>query len=134
MQYKKVFDSKATEASSLRSKPKSGVKQDRRDGLVYLYTDKIEMIVNVGLVTGRPILLRGPSGSGKSSLARNVALRLGRRYYEEVITSKTQHTDLQWRFDLLRRFHDASTAQSLKMDADYLEPRALWWAFNPESA
>jgi len=106
---------------------------DRRDGLIYVYTDEIELTINVALATGRPILLRGPSGSGKSSLARNVALRLKRRYYEEVITSKSQHTDLQWRFDLLRRFRDAQT-KTMQSDADYTEPRALWWAFDQESA
>src|SRR5262249_22889886 len=40
---------------------------------------------------------------------------------------------LLWDFDLLRRFRDAQ-AKELKRDADYLTPRALWWAFNPESA
>lgn len=134
MQYKKIFDRNATDAILQRPVSKAATNRgDRRDGLVYLYTDEIEMTVNVGLVTGRPILLRGPSGSGKSSLARNVALRLGRRYYEEVITSKTQYTDLLWRFDLLRRFRDAGV-NKLKQDADYLEPRAFWWAFNPKSA
>jgi MoxR-like ATPase len=106
---------------------------DRRDGLVYVYTDEIELTVNIALATGRPVLLRGPSGSGKSTLARNVALRLERRYYEEVITSKSQHTDLQWHFDLLRRFRDAQT-NHLKADANYIEPRGLWWAFDPTGA
>jgi MoxR-like ATPase len=134
MQYTKLFDvqkSAAMLAQSL-SQMKSTI-GDRRDGLVYVYTDEIELTINVALAIGRPILLRGPSGVGKSSLARNVALRLGRRYYELVITSKTQHTDLLWHFDLLKRFRDAQTAQ-LKPDADYIEPRALWWAFDPSSA
>ena len=135
---KQRFDIKGTQPALDKLIAKSASKSassvaDRRDGLVYVYTDDIELTVNVALATGRPILLRGPSGSGKSSLAQNVALRLGRRYYEEVITSKSQHTDLQWHFDLLRRFRDAHVG-SLDPDADYIEPRALWWAFNPDSA
>ena len=134
MKYTKIFDVKGTEAKLRKSLADYQWKPgDRRDGLVYLYTDEIELTVNVGLATGRPILLRGRSGAGKSSLARNVALRLGRRYYEEVITSKTQHSDLFWRFDLLRRFRDAGV-DCLKLDAEYIEPRAFWWAFNPELA
>lgn len=134
LEYTKIFDREATDARLRNSIVKQRVRLgDRRDGLVYLYTDDIELTVNVGLATGRPILLRGPSGSGKSSLARNVALRMGRRYYEEVITSKTQYTDLLWRFDLLRRFRDAG-ANTLKPDAEYIEPRAFWWAFDPELA
>jgi MoxR-like ATPase len=134
VKYTKIFDVKGTEAKLRKSLADLQWKPgDRRDGLVYLYTDEIELTVNVGLATGRPILLRGRSGAGKSSLARNVALRLGRRYYEEVITSKTQHSDLFWRFDLLRRFRDAGV-DCLKLDAEYIEPRAFWWAFNPELA
>src|SRR5215471_3736570 len=135
VKYTKLFDIKKTlpalNAYLSEKKPKKG---DRRDGLVYLYTPAIELAVNVALATARPILLRGPSGSGKSSLAKNVALRLKRRYYEEVITSRTQHSDLLWHFDLLRRFHDSQIENGLKQDADYLEPRSLWWAFDPDSA
>jgi MoxR-like ATPase len=134
VQYNKLFDQKATNAKLKKQLAKLPARLgDRRDGLVYLYTDEIELTVNVGLATGRPILLRGPSGSGKSSLAKNVALRLGRRYYEEVITSKTQYTDLLWHFDLLRRFRDAG-ANQLKRDSEYIEPRAFWWAFDPDLA
>jgi MoxR-like ATPase len=135
MEYdKQRFDITKTQSviDKLVARSGTGV-ADRRDGLVYVYTDEIELTVNIALATGRPVLLRGPSGSGKSSLARNVALRLGRRYYEEVITSKSQHTDLQWHFDLLRRFRDAQT-DHLDSDADYVEPRGLWWAFDPVSA
>jgi MoxR-like ATPase len=134
MEYRKTFNLKATEANLKQHQTATRKsKGDRRDGEIYLYNEEIELTVNVALATGRPVLLRGPSGSGKSSLAKNVALRLGRRYYEEVITSKTQHTDLQWRFDLLRRFRDASV-NKLKEDAYYIEPRAFWWAFDRDSA
>src|ERR1041384_1697272 len=105
---KKRFDIAKTQPALDRLIAESGPRRaDRRDGLIYVYTDEIELTVNVALATGRPVLLRGPSGSGKSSLAKNVALRLQRRYYEEVISSRSQHTDLQWHFDLLRRFRDA---------------------------
>jgi MoxR-like ATPase len=101
--------------------------------LVYVYTPEIVLAVNVALATGRPLLIRGPSGSGKSSLARNVALCMNWQYYEEVITSRTQARDLQWRFDTLRRLNDA-TINQLKEPAFYVEPGILWWAFDPTSA
>ena len=142
MSYRKLFNVTATEQVLKRFLDAPGAVRhsggDRRDGFVYDYhTDDIELRVNVALATTRPLLLRGPSGSGKSSLARNVAIRLGRRYYEQVVTSSTQHTDLLWSFDALRRFHDAQQGKdgnSLKEEENYLEPRALWWAFDPESA
>src|SRR5262249_2035664 len=97
MSYTKTFSVADTEAKVEAARGKQSFKPgDRRDGFVYVYSDDIELTINVGLATGRPILLRGPSGSGKSSLAKNVAIRLGRRYYESIITSRTQHTDVQW--------------------------------------
>lgn len=116
---------------------------DRRDGKVYRYTDDIVLAVNVALATGRPLLVRGPSGSGKSSLAYNVARVLRRPYYEFVITSRTQAQDLQWRFDAVRRLGDAQAWRSADGDAPatpwhsyypYIEPGVLWWVFDPDSA
>jgi MoxR-like ATPase len=139
--YKKPFDLTKTRTAlgryaRDRSQTLDGTLGDRRDGLVYVYTPEIELTVNIALATGRPILLRGPSGAGKSSLAKNVAIRLGRRYYEAVISSATKHTDLLWRFDLLRRFRDAQDVKgtSLKADVNYVQPGPLWWAFDRESA
>jgi MoxR-like ATPase len=135
VKYTKTFDVEKTKVPASLAATRTA-HADRSDGAVYLYTPEIELTVNVALATGRPVLLRGPSGSGKSSLARNVALRMGWRFYEEVITSNTQHTDLLYRYDLLRRFRDANDQQGagLRHDAQYLEPRALWWAFDRDSA
>ncbi|MEZ5609808.1 MAG: ATP-binding protein [Rhodocyclaceae bacterium] len=60
---------------------------DRRDGFLYIYDPHLQMAVEVALATGRPLLLRGEPGSGKSSLAAFIARNLGYRYYETVITS-----------------------------------------------
>lgn len=110
------------------------VSPDRRDGAVYVYHDNdIELAVNAALVTKRPLLVSGPSGCGKSSLALNVALILGRRYYEYVVTSSSEATDLMHRFDAVRRLNDA-TAGTIKKNQAYVEPGPLWWALDPVSA
>jgi len=129
LSYKKIFDPGEAQVFG----GAEGAAGDRRDGLVYVYDQEIVLAVNVALATSRPLLVRGPSGSGKSSLARNVARFLGWRYYEEVISSRTQARDLLWRFDTLRRLNDAQ-AQRLKKEVYYVEPGVLWWAFHPESA
>src|SRR5215467_2011479 len=103
MDYKKTFDPEL----AMRRAPAvdgEGRLADRRDGAVYVYHDeRVTLAVNVALATGRPLLLLGRSGTGKSSLARNVALRLGFRFYEAVVTSRTHARDLLWGVDLLRR-------------------------------
>jgi MoxR-like ATPase len=107
---------------------------DRRDGAVYVYhDDDIALAVNTALVTGRPLLISGPSGCGKSSLALNVALALGRRYYEYVVTSNSEARDLLYQFDAVGRLNDASANKSRKVQA-YIQPGPLWWALDASSA
>jgi MoxR-like ATPase len=134
MEYTKQFDPyRPNDEIDRQRRDQSTAAGDRRDGLVYVYSEEIVLAVNVALATHRPLLVRGPSGSGKSSLARNVALHLGWRYYEDVVSSATQARDLLWRFDSLRRFGDAQVNR-LKPNDAYIEPGVLWWAFDPESA
>jgi MoxR-like ATPase len=110
---------------------------DRRDGLIYDYDEPLKLAVEVALATGRPLLLRGEPGSGKSSLAAYVARNLGWRYYEHVVTAATRAEDLLWRFDAVRRLSDAQVRKEGDpplVDHDYVEPGVLWWVFDRESA
>lgn len=110
---------------------------DRGDGRVYVMSERVDEAVRVALATGRPLLLRGRPGSGKSSLAPFVARSRGWRYYEHVVTYRTQPRDLLWNYDSVRRLGDAQAqrepARALD-DAAYIQPGALWWALAPESA
>ncbi len=110
---------------------------DRRDGRVYRASDAVRMAIKLAVVTRRPLLLRGDPGSGKSSLAAYVARNLGWRYYEHVVTSRTQARDLLWTYDTVRRFADAASAARTGQELynfDYVEPGVLWWVMNPASA
>jgi len=107
---------------------------DRRDGGVYVYDDAIILAVRVALATGRPLLVRGPSGCGKSSLSRHAARVLRWRYYERVITSRTQAQELLWEVDHLRRLQDAQAGKLRGGLERYIRPGVLWWAFARRSA
>jgi MoxR-like ATPase len=129
MNYKKRFDLEAPAAPVAAAAPRTA--GDRRDGAIYVYRPEIVLSVNVALATGRPLLLRGPSGSGKSSLARHVSRVLAWRFYEEVVTSRTQARDLLWKFDTLRRLNDSQIPnRDVRPDSAYVEPGVLWWAFD----
>ena len=121
--YNKIFD------PQLNDEPAGQVK--------YVYDDNIVLAVNVALVTGRPILVRGPSGTGKSSLARAVAESLHWDFESEVITSEHTAQDLKWKVDNIGRL---AKAQAGEKDPDqlalrrFIVPGPLWWAFERRSA
>jgi len=108
-------------------------RRDHRDGAVYVWNPDLELAVNIALATGRPLLVRGPSGTGKSSLAASLARAQGWRYYEEVVSSTTEARHFLWKFETLKRLSDAH-AGGAKEPIHYVEPGALWWAFDAKSA
>jgi MoxR-like ATPase len=126
------FDPQAYRLEPESSVPKPG--QDIRDGSIYVYEEPINLAVRVALATGRPLLLLGPPGSGKSSLAAYAARCMNWNYFEQVVTSRTRAQDLQWTFDAVRRLRDAQAKELHPGLEPYIEPRVLWWAFDPPSA
>jgi MoxR-like ATPase len=110
---------------------------DQRNGAVYVLNDDIVLALKVAVITGRPLLLMGDPGAGKSSLAAYVARNLQWRYFEHVVTGRTEATDMLWTFDAVRKLADASRPDSRAADLhdeDYVEPGVLWWALDPASA
>jgi MoxR-like ATPase len=124
MKYKKLFDWKALELE--RGVPSGGV--------AYVYDEPLELAVNVALASGRPLLLSGEPGSGKSTLAADVAWKLNRRFYTDVITSRTQAQDLLWSFDAVGRLARANTKQDVSAIEQFVQPGVLWRAFQPKTA
>lgn len=110
---------------------------DPRDGEVYILPsdDPLWLAVRIAKITGRPLLLRGDPGTGKSSLAAKVAKDEIWRYYEHNVTARTEVTDLLWTFDAVRKLAKASNIDTTPLDDhEFVEPGALWWAFNRDQA
>lgn len=106
---------------------------DRRDGAIYHLHPRMRLAIDLAIATGRPLLVRGEPGSGKSSLAHYVARNLDARRLEEVVTATTRVEDFLWRFDVVQRLADAQIPrQSGLNDADYVRPGVLWKAFDPD--
>ena len=98
--------------------------------------DSIEA-VNAALAAGRPLLLRGEPGSGKSQLARAVASVLNWPFLSRVVNGRFEPEDLLYRFDAVARLSEAQmgkkTGEELKAE-NFLLPEALWWALSSDSA
>jgi len=102
---------------------------------VYIYDEPLMLAINVALAAGRPLLLAGEPGSGKTTLARNVALVLGWANYRYTVSSRSQASELLWEVDNLRRLNDAYDRKRRLWDEDrYVEPGMLWWTLAPGSA
>jgi MoxR-like ATPase len=107
---------------------------DSRLGEVYLEDSDLQLVAEIAIVAGRPLLLRGESGSGKSSFAPFIARNLNWKYYEFNVTGRTEAKELLWRFDALRRLRDAQAAKNVLETNSYITPGVLWWAFDNEDA
>ena len=103
----------------------------------YVFSEDIAIAVDVALATGRPLLVSGNPGSGKSRLADAVAAVQGWSLLTKTMTSRTRLESLTVEVDQLRRLNDAQArgeGSGMKPDAYYLNPGLFWWAFRPESA
>jgi MoxR-like ATPase len=107
---------------------------DRAPPQAFLFDDNLVLAVNVALATSRPLLLRGPSGVGKSSVARAVAWHENWSYVQITVTSRTLARDFLYQLDDLKRLQDAYAQRPLDDMLRYLVPGPLFWAFDPNYA
>lgn len=113
---------------------------------VHVFDERSAQAVRAALASGRPLLVRGEPGTGKSQLARAAAKVLGRKFLSHVINAHTEIQDLWYRFDAVSRLGQAQVlsvvcqceqetdrqqqvVEQLRPDK-YLSPGILWWAFD----
>jgi MoxR-like ATPase len=107
---------------------------------VHVFDEQQRLALHAAEATGRPLLVRGEPGTGKSQLAHAAAVAAQRRFISFVVDSRTEPSDLMWRYDAVARLADAQMAgldhgRTRALEAtNYLRPGPLWWAFNPSSA
>jgi MoxR-like ATPase len=74
---------------------------------VYVSSPELEEVVNLAIVLGRPLLLQGDPGCGKTRLAYEVAYALGLPLEEAYIKSTSRAQDLLYTYDAVSRLYDA---------------------------
>ncbi len=73
----------------------------------YVAADELLQSVNVALAIGRPLLLKGEPGTGKTLLASSVTQALQRRLFRWNIKSTTKAIDGLYFYDTVQRLNDA---------------------------
>jgi MoxR-like ATPase len=103
--------------------------------------------IRAAIAAGRPLLLRGEPGIGKSQLARAAAAYLRVPFLAKVIDERTECDDLLCYYDAVARVAAAQVCglaadentpkiawKDLMNEENFLRPGVLWWAINWETA
>jgi len=97
---------------------------------VHVFKERTVAALQAAEATGRPLLVRGLPGVGKSETARAAAAFAGRPLLPLVIDGRTEPEDLKWRLDALRRLSDAQGKEGVRNELAYVRPELLWWAYD----
>jgi MoxR-like ATPase len=77
----------------------------------YIASPELIQAVNLAIYVGRPLLLEGEAGCGKTRLARALAYELGLPYYPWYVRSTSKARDGLYSYDAILRLHDVQARQ-----------------------
>jgi MoxR-like ATPase len=96
----------------------------------YVATDDLTMAVNAAVTLSRPLLIKGEPGTGKTQLAEEIALSLGKPLYEWHIKSTTKAQQGLYEYDAVSRLRDSQLGEARVHDiGNYIIKGRLWEAF-----
>ncbi len=99
----------------------------------YVATDELMTAVDAAVALGRPLLVKGEPGTGKTMLAEEVAGALSRPFIEWHIKSTTKAKQGLYEYDAVARLRDSQLGDERVHDiANYIQPGKLWEAFDSE--
>ena len=96
----------------------------------YVVTDDLMMAVNAAITLGRPLLVKGEPGTGKTMLAEEIARSLGRPLIQWHIKSTTKAARGLYEYDAVARLRDSQLGDDRVHDIhNYILKGKLWEAF-----
>jgi MoxR-like ATPase len=99
----------------------------------YVATEDLMMAVNAAVVLGRPLLVKGEPGTGKTQLAEEVARALQRPLYRWHIKSTTKAQQGLYEYDAVSRLRDSQLGDAKVHDiGNYIVKGRLWEAFESD--
>ena len=99
----------------------------------YVTTDDLMMAVNAAITVGRPLLVKGEPGTGKTRLAEEVAAALDRPLIAWHIKSTSKAQQGLYEYDAVARLRDSQLGDARVHDiANYIVKGKLWEAFESD--
>jgi MoxR-like ATPase len=101
----------------------------------YVATDDLKVAVNAAVTLGRPLLIKGEPGTGKTILAEEVAKALGRPLISWHVKSTTKAQQGLYEYDAVSRLRDSQLGEAKVHDiGNYIVKGKLWEAFEADLA
>ena len=99
----------------------------------YIATEDLTVAVNAAVTLERPLLIKGEPGTGKTELAKQVALGLDLDMLEWNIKSTTKAQQGLYEYDAVTRLRDSQLGDERVKDiSNYIQKGKLWEAFTSE--
>ena len=99
----------------------------------YVATADLSLAVNAAVTLGRPLLIKGEPGTGKTQLALEVAEALGRPIFEWHVKSTSKAQQGLYEYDAVSRLRDSQLGDPRVADIrHYIVRGKLWEAFESE--
>jgi len=96
----------------------------------YVATPDLMVAVNAAIALERPLLVKGEPGTGKTELARQIAVSLGFPLLEWNVKSTTKAAQGLYEYDAVSRLRDSQLGDERVGDVrNYIRPGPLWQAF-----
>ncbi len=100
----------------------------------YVATKDLTVAVNASVTLERPLLVKGEPGTGKTELAREVALSLGLPLVEWHVKSTTRAAQGLYEYDAVSRLRDSQLGDERVHDVrNYIRKGKLWQAFEADT-
>ncbi|WP_374436857.1 AAA family ATPase [Tabrizicola sp.] len=99
----------------------------------YVASEDLALAVNAAVTLQRPLLVKGEPGTGKTELARQVAMSLGLPLIEWHVKSTTKAQQGLYEYDAVSRLRDSQLGDARVHEVrNYIRRGKLWQAFEAE--
>jgi MoxR-like ATPase len=114
--YEQLPETRAIEDPDIDPVPATDPSTQTVSKELYLPDDKLKEAVDLAIALGRPLLLQGEPGCGKTRLAYAVAYALGLPLEASYIKSTSRAQDLLYTYDAVNRLYDAQIGADRSQD------------------